>query len=165
MDESELDRNKHVKDLSETMQVSAPQPDLMHNTLLTVGFSPCQTWEWMYGQTPEFTHAISGDTPGFGPIVSQSDDLTSRPAANQVPILVSCFQTININSRHGMITSAELTVPPRNAAQAAHARALVAGLTGDRYGSLDETEKKLAGMTGEKKQDCGALVQWLRAKM
>lgn len=74
-------------------------------------------------------------------------------------------QTITINSKHGLITSAELTAAPAERAWAARAEELVAGLAGDRYGSLEGTQEVAERLGEGDREKAQALIDWLRREM
>ncbi len=74
-------------------------------------------------------------------------------------------QTVTINSKHGLITSAELTAPPEERAWAERARDLVANLEGDRYGSLEDVQTQAERLSGEGGEKTQALIDWLRREM
>lgn len=75
------------------------------------------------------------------------------------------MQTLTINSKHGLITSAELTAPPAERGWEERARDLVANLEGDRYGSLEGVTEKAGRLAGEEQEKTRALIEWLRREM
>lgn len=75
------------------------------------------------------------------------------------------LQTITVNSKHGIVTSAELTAAPKEREWAERARDLVANLEGDRYGSLEQVQEMAGMMTGEGGGKTQSLIDWLRREM
>ncbi|BGP22044.1 hypothetical protein JCM10295v2_000921 [Rhodotorula toruloides] len=99
-----------------------------------------KSWEWQYGQTPEFTHEITGSLD-FGSL------------------------TMSISSRHGLITSASLPAPPLALEWWQSASELCELLAGDRYESMEETAAAVRDREGEEGERLRVLVEWLRGEM
>ncbi|GAA6048019.1 hypothetical protein JCM3770_000151 [Rhodotorula araucariae] len=118
IDESELETNGYVREVVDELK----------------------SWDWQYGQTPEFTHEISGTFP-FGSM------------------------TLAIHSRHGVITSATLASPPRPLEWWRAASELCALLEGDRYGGMAKTLEAVQGMRGETRERIEVLLEWLKREM
>ncbi|TKA50120.1 hypothetical protein B0A53_06467, partial [Rhodotorula sp. CCFEE 5036] len=118
VDASEADRNEYVRAVVEELK----------------------SWEWQYGQTPEFTHVIAG-TLSLGPL------------------------EVTIQSRHGLITHAELTRAPPEDGRAA-ATELCELMVGDRYETLERTseavEKKGSARHRERMSE---MIEWLQREM
>ncbi|BGP53267.1 hypothetical protein JCM8202v2_000826 [Rhodotorula sphaerocarpa] len=120
IDQSEADRNSYVREVIEELK----------------------SWDWQYGQTPEFTHEIAGEL-SFGKLA------------------------VTIHSRHGVITSAELTRSPRALEAWRCATELCQLLVGDRYESLEGTRAAVSGGrgSGEKQAWMEESVAWLQQEM
>ncbi|GAA5933360.1 hypothetical protein JCM3775_000666 [Rhodotorula graminis] len=118
IDEGELDTNEYVRDVVDGLK----------------------SWDWQYGQTPEFTHEISGSFP-FGNM------------------------TLSINSRHGLISSASLSHPPRPLEWWRAATELCRLLEGDRYESVERTREAAARLRGDEGDKVRQLLEWLRGEM
>ncbi|GAA5914253.1 hypothetical protein JCM6882_003666 [Rhodosporidiobolus microsporus] len=118
VDESEVEKNDYVREVVEELK----------------------SWEWQYGQTPEFTHTISGSF-SWGSL------------------------TMDISSRHGLITSASLPTPPRPLEWWKSASELCQLLEGDRYETLEKTLETAGKRKGEEGERVRALVEWLRREM
>ncbi|BGP59397.1 hypothetical protein NBRC10512v2_000691 [Rhodotorula toruloides] len=99
-----------------------------------------KSWEWQYGQTPEFTHEITGWFD-FGSL------------------------TMSISSRHGLITSASLPSPPLDLEWWQSASELCEWLAGDRYESMDSTTQAAQERAGDEGERLRVLVAWLRGEM
>ncbi|BGP37091.1 hypothetical protein JCM10449v2_000995 [Rhodotorula kratochvilovae] len=99
-----------------------------------------KSWDWQYGQTPEFTHEISGSFP-FGSM------------------------TLSINSRHGLITTASLPAPPRPLEWWRTASTLCALLEGEQYESIEKVVRAVQEMKGEERERMEVLLEWLKRKM
>ncbi|GAA5894836.1 putative lipoate--protein ligase [Sporobolomyces salmoneus] len=96
-----------------------------------------KSWEWQYGNSPEFTHEITGNE-----------------------------MTISLRSRHGLITNATVATPPDDADLWSAASELCEILEGDRYGSIEKTREYLAGTKeGRYKELLDSVVNWLRKEM
>ncbi|GAA5832831.1 hypothetical protein JCM3766R1_007058 [Sporobolomyces carnicolor] len=74
-----------------------------------------KSWEWQYGNSPEFTHDLTGND-----------------------------MTISLRSRHGLITSASVSTPPDDADLWSAASEVCEVLEGDRYGTIEQTREYLA---------------------
>ncbi|KAK4333509.1 putative lipoate-protein ligase A [Rhodotorula toruloides] len=99
-----------------------------------------KSWEWQYGQTPEFTHEITGSFD-FGSL------------------------TMSISSRHGLITSASLPSPPLDLEWWQSASELCELLAGDRYESMEQTTQAVRERAGDEGERLRVLVEWLRGEM
>ncbi|GAA5924167.1 putative lipoate--protein ligase [Sporobolomyces koalae] len=98
-----------------------------------------KSWEWQYGNSPEFTHDIS------------TDDMT-----------------ISIRSRHGLITTATVSNPPTSTEMWAAASELCQLLEGDRYGTLERTRAYLdknRNETNQYNESIRKMLQWLQREM
>ncbi|GAA5984227.1 hypothetical protein JCM11641_005887 [Rhodosporidiobolus odoratus] len=118
VDESEAERNEYVKEVVEELK----------------------SWDWQYGQTPEFTHSLSGSFP-WGSMV------------------------LDISSRHGLITSASLPTPPKPLEWWKAASELCQLLESDRYETVERTVEKAAGKLGEEGERLSVLLEWLQREM
>ncbi|KPV76787.1 uncharacterized protein RHOBADRAFT_12541, partial [Rhodotorula graminis WP1] len=146
IDEGELDTNEYVRDVVDELK----------------------SWDWQYGQTPEFTHEISGSFP-FGNMVRpppslQSASAPSRPDRPLFP-RSPAPQTLSINSRHGLISSASLSHPPRPLEWWRAATELCRLLEGDRYESVERTREAAARLRGDEGDKVRQLLEWLRGEM
>ncbi|KDE05823.1 hypothetical protein MVLG_03767 [Microbotryum lychnidis-dioicae p1A1 Lamole] len=116
VDESEVERNEYVRGVIDELQ----------------------SWDWKYGQTPEFTHDVSGELP-FGPLA------------------------YHITSRHALITSCTITTSPLNADYYRAAQTVREIVQDLRYGSLDGVENKIPqGLKGKRVKE---VLKWLRGVM
>ncbi|SCZ91813.1 BZ3500_MvSof-1268-A1-R1_Chr5-3g08153 [Microbotryum saponariae] len=116
VDESEVERNDYARGVIDELQ----------------------SWDWKYGQTPEFTHDVSGEFP-FGPLA------------------------YHITSRHALITSCTITTSPSNADYYRAAQTVREIVQDLRYGSLDGVEGKIPqGLKGKRVEE---LLKWLRGVM
>ncbi|SCV72713.1 BQ2448_4250 [Microbotryum intermedium] len=116
VDESEVERNEYVRGVIDELQ----------------------SWDWKYGQTPEFTHDVSGEFP-FGQL------------------------SFHITSRHALITSCTITTPPLNVDFYRAAQTVCEVVQNLRYGSLDGVEDKVPqGLKGRRVDE---LLKWLRRVM
>ncbi|GAA5997015.1 putative lipoate--protein ligase [Rhodotorula paludigena] len=113
---------------------------LEHNEYVREVVDELKSWEWQYGQTPEFTHELSGTFP-FGSL------------------------TLSVNSKHGLITSASLSNPPRPLDWWRTASELCRLLEGDRYETLERTREALPRLKGEERERMETLVEWLQREM
>ncbi|GAA5960401.1 hypothetical protein JCM3765_007499 [Sporobolomyces pararoseus] len=96
-----------------------------------------KSWEWQYGNSPEFTHEITGND-----------------------------MTISLRSRHGLITTASVANPPDDADLWSAASELCEVLEGDRYGTIEKTREYLERASeGSYKQLLQKVVDWLRREM
>ncbi|GAA5857691.1 hypothetical protein JCM8547_004332 [Rhodosporidiobolus lusitaniae] len=118
VNEDEVERNPYVKEVVEELK----------------------SWDWQYGQTPEFTHSISGSFP-WGSL------------------------TLDISSRHGLITSCSLPLPPRPLEWWRAASELCGLLEGDRYERVERTVESVRGRKGEEGERVRELVEWVRGEM
>ncbi|BGP13163.1 hypothetical protein JCM10213v2_001082 [Rhodosporidiobolus nylandii] len=118
IDDSEAERNSYVREVVDELK----------------------SWDWQYGQTPEFTHSISGSFP-WGSL------------------------TMDITSRHGLIQSASLPTPPKPLDWWKAASKVCQILEGDRYETLEQTGQKLKELQGEEGEKVETLVEWLREEM
>ncbi|KAM0751615.1 Lipoyltransferase and lipoate-protein ligase [Meredithblackwellia eburnea MCA 4105] len=119
VDESELETNSYVQTVEAELR----------------------SWDWMYGQTPEFSHDITVRTPA-GPMV------------------------FVIKSRHARITSAELGTAVLEPSWRRAAEGLIRMLAGDRYGSLDDTRSRVEDILSESDRDrISTLVRLLQTEM
>lgn len=84
VDASEADRNEYVRAVVEELKVRVTSPGVSGGISRRITFPVCprtaQSWEWQYGQTPEFTHVISG-TLSFGPLVRFQACVVERKSA------------------------------------------------------------------------------------
>ncbi|GAA5858404.1 hypothetical protein JCM5353_003957 [Sporobolomyces roseus] len=96
-----------------------------------------ESWQWQYGQSPEFTHEMKG-----------------------------LEMTISIRSRHGLITSASVSDPPDDADLWSAASELCEVLEGDRYGSLEKTREYVEGSSqGSYRDSMSRVLDWLEREM
>ncbi|CEQ39111.1 SPOSA6832_00624 [Sporobolomyces salmonicolor] len=111
------------------------------NEYLSEVMEELESWDWMYGQTPEFTHDLVGS--------GAFDDLT-----------------LSIHSRHGLITSATISSPPSDATLWSAASELCQVLEGDRYGTMGRAKSYVESTpAGEAKTRLAELVGWLERAM
>ncbi|GAA6061099.1 hypothetical protein JCM10212_006130 [Sporobolomyces blumeae] len=100
-----------------------------------------KSWEWQYGQSPEFTHDVRG-FPG-------DSDLT-----------------ISIKSRHGVVTSATVSTPPDDADVWSQASEVCDVLEGDRYGTVEATRAYVeTSAPGAYRDGMQRIVDWLARAM
>ncbi|GAA5883256.1 hypothetical protein JCM3774_000647 [Rhodotorula dairenensis] len=126
VDGSEVDRNDYVRDVVDELK----------------------SWDWQYGQTPEFTHDMTRSL-SFGTV------------------------SIRIQSRHGMITSAEPTRREGSLSRGGDADVarvvsdVCALLVGDRYESLERTREAIDadGSGSERRERMREIVEWLQREM
>ncbi|TNY24189.1 Lipoyltransferase and lipoate-protein ligase [Rhodotorula diobovata] len=118
IDEGELESNSYVRGVVDELK----------------------SWDWQFGQTPEFTHDMSGSFP-FGDM------------------------TLSITSRHGLVTRASLARPPRPLEWWRAATELCRVLEGDRYGSVERTVETVSGLRGEEGERVRVLLEWLKREM
>ncbi|BGP29252.1 hypothetical protein JCM10296v2_000990 [Rhodotorula toruloides] len=118
VDESEARENEYVRDV----------------------VAELKSWDWQYGQTPEFTHEITGSFD-FGSL------------------------TMSVSSRHGLITSASLPSPPLDLDWWQSASELCELLAGDRYESMEQTAQAVRERAGDEGERLRVLVEWLRGEM
>lgn len=115
----------------------------------------------MYGQTPEFSHSITIPSPA-GPIVR----LFTAPPPFLPELTFFLFsQTYEVKSRHGLITSAELSTAPNQADWWRSAEAVSKVLEGDRYGSLEESRRVVGEIVGLKGGRARVLIKALQKEM
>lgn len=119
-----------------------------------------QSWEWQYGQTPEFTHEITGSFD-FGSLVGAL--LFAYGSPTKLTTFLS--QTLSIDSRHGLITSASVPSPPVARAWAHSASELCGLLAGDRYETMEQTTEAVRGRAGDEGERLRELLEWLRREM
>lgn len=119
VDASEADRNEYVRAVVEELK----------------------SWEWQYGQTPEFTHVISG-TLSLGSL------------------------EMTIQSRHGVITHVELTRAPRALDDWRAATELCELMVGDRYETLERTREAVEmGGSARHRERMSEMLEWLQREM
>ncbi|GAA6005214.1 hypothetical protein JCM10207_002900 [Rhodosporidiobolus poonsookiae] len=118
VDASEADRNSYVREVVDELK----------------------SWEWQYGQTPEFTHTLSGSFP-WGSL------------------------TLDLSSRHGLITSTSLSHPPRPLEWWKAASELCTLLEGERYETVEGVGEKAAKLRGEQGERVSELFEWVRGEM
>ncbi|KAJ3568815.1 hypothetical protein NP233_g5463 [Leucocoprinus birnbaumii] len=89
--------------------------DLLSIDYIKKGMSELPTWEWAYGQTPEFTYTVD-NTFSWGKIMAK------------------------LHSKHGLILSCTLNVTESHlsAEDAEHVFQLAKALEGQRYGFIDD---------------------------
>ncbi|KAL7282633.1 LOW QUALITY PROTEIN: hypothetical protein ACG7TL_004105 [Trametes sanguinea] len=104
------------------------------------------TWDWAFGQTPEFTYKIqksfSWGSTDFLDASYQSAELRSKHG-----IILSCTFTHSEHSDSSLLTGLEK---------------LAQGLEGERYGFVDESVAVFASSIDER---IGEVWQWLRTEM
>ena len=113
--------------------------------------SVLQSWDWAYGQTPEFTYTLKNSFE-WGNAVSSS--------SSSVEILTDILQFAKITSKHGIILSCDISVENMQGYELGH-DTICKALLGKKYGFVDnvEHERTTAGKHG---QDLWA---WLRPLM
>ncbi|OSD04531.1 Lipoyltransferase and lipoate-protein ligase [Trametes coccinea BRFM310] len=102
------------------------------------GMEQLKTWDWAFGQTPEFTYKIQK---------SFSWGSTSAELRSKHGIILSCTFTHSGNSDSSLLTGLEK---------------LAQGLEGERYGFVDESVAEFASSIDER---IGEVWQWLRTEM
>lgn len=120
-----------------------------------------QSWDWMYGQTPEFTHDLTGSFDEGDVVSFGARESPQKWASTDA---VSSLQTFNLKSRHALITSAEVVVYP-GTTLSEQASMLAKTLVGDRYGSLELAEEAVGKAVARDKEQLGELVDWLKREM
>ncbi|GAA6029899.1 hypothetical protein JCM8097_009160 [Rhodosporidiobolus ruineniae] len=118
VDESEAERNSYVREVVDELK----------------------SWEWQYGQTPEFTHELSGSF-SWGKL------------------------TLSLSSRHGLITSATLPSPPKPLAYWRAATTVCQLLEGERYETAEGAVEKAERMGGEEGEKVREVLEWVRGEM
>ncbi|GAA6008605.1 hypothetical protein JCM11491_003365 [Sporobolomyces phaffii] len=123
---SELDHAKFVRQVSTEFSNAygvsdeirrVDEDEIERNDYVRATIEELRSWEWQYGQSPEFTHEMAG-----------SD------------------MTISIRSRHGLITAATVSNPPDDADLWSAASEVCEALEGDRYGTIEKTRAYLDSM-------------------
>lgn len=116
---------------------------------LRAGYDELQSWEWTYGQTPEFTHLLRSST-------AASSDAAAAPTYALHRKRAEGFDwgsfTLELTSRGGLVTHARLSstrIPEAAYEQAL--RRLVGSLEGERYDVLATAPASGCG-TGEGSQ-------------
>ncbi|GJN87773.1 hypothetical protein Rhopal_000728-T1 [Rhodotorula paludigena] len=79
--------------------------------------------------------------------------------------VVDELKTLSVNSKHGLITSASLSDPPRPLDWWRTASELCRLLEGDRYETLERTREALLRLKGEDRERMETFVEWLRREM
>ncbi|OCH94300.1 Lipoyltransferase and lipoate-protein ligase [Obba rivulosa] len=124
--------------VDEKVQYIDDEGVMENNEYIQRGMAELPSWQWAYGQTPEFTYTIQQ--------TFEQGDITAR-----------------IQSKHGLILECKLelpeSVPP---AEATRLREVAERLAGQRYGFVGENVLGDAIKTDE---HCKAIWQWLKAKM
>jgi len=104
-------------------------------------YEELKSWEWVYGQTPEFTHRLENRF-GWGNLVAK------------------------IISKRGIIES--LTLVPGSAESILRDECdeLQGLMLGDRYGTIERTLEVLRGLRGQRRDDTmQQIVEWLFREM
>ncbi|KWU45844.1 Lipoyltransferase and lipoate-protein ligase [Rhodotorula sp. JG-1b] len=126
------------RDIKASLRVDASEAD--RNEYVRAVVEELKSWEWQYGQTPEFTHVIAG-TLSFGPL------------------------EMTIQSRHGLITHAELTRAPPEEWRVA-APELCELMVGDRYETLERTRETVEqGGPPQHRERMSEVIEWLQREM
>jgi lipoate-protein ligase A len=121
-----------------------------------------QSWDWQYGQTPEFTHSLSGSFP-FGSLVRlPSSGFFVHISSRSPP---SPSQDLTLASRHGLITSASLPSPVASPDWSNAANELCSLLEGEQYETVEGVAEKLEGKSGEEAEKLRLLVDWVKGEM
>lgn len=108
-------------------------------------YNELQTWDWQYGQTPEFTHRLSG-TFDWGDI------------------------SANVSSKHGRITSISLSHTPPLVSDDPHddvediCLRLSTDLVGSKYATLDDTAAPPLDMQRDERIR-NQILAWLKEEM
>jgi len=122
------DKIRHVEDSEDTRNV-----EYIRN-----GMAELPSWDWAYGQTPEFTHAVHHSFE-WGDLVAE------------------------IHSRHGIILSCVLTLPePIETSLARKLRAMAGRLEQQKYGFIDNSALGADMREDEVLRD---VWRWLRTEM
>ncbi|KAG9003338.1 Biotin/lipoate A/B protein ligase [Tulasnella sp. 427] len=109
-------------------------------------YEELQTWDWQYGQTPEFTHRLSG-TFAWGDI------------------------SADISSKHGRITSISLSHTPPLVSDDPYddvediCLRLATDLVGSKYATLDDMATSRSDMQERDQQIRKQLLAWLKVEM
>ncbi|CAO3586586.1 unnamed protein product [Absidia cylindrospora] len=105
------------------------------------------TWEWMYGQTPEFTHAMDNEFE-WGHV------------------------NVFLRSRHGVITESEMTTDSVSAHEVTVVSALSIALKGCRYSeraaqdAIDKISMEIPGLINEEnKAIADGIIAWMKNKL
>ncbi|SAM02354.1 hypothetical protein [Absidia glauca] len=105
------------------------------------------TWEWMYGQTPEFTHTLDNSFD-WGHV------------------------NLFLRSRHGLITEVEMTTDSTGANEVTLVSALSIALKGCRYSELagqdaiDKISADIPGLVNEGNKDIAdGIITWIQDKL
>ncbi|GAA5994821.1 hypothetical protein JCM5350_000901, partial [Sporobolomyces pararoseus] len=143
---SEIDHESFVeqvsKEFSKRYGVSGDikrvgEDEIEGNDYVRQTMEELKSWEWQYGNSPEFTHELTGND-----------------------------MTISLRSRHGLITTASVANPPDDADLWSAASELCEVLEGDRYGTIEKTREYLERASeGSYKRLLQKVVDWLRREM
>ena len=114
------------------MQIHRVVEHQVKEAKVTEGAKELFSWEWQYGQTPEFTNTIEGDL-SIGRVVSRLSSTSN---------LAETDQSVSVTSRHALITflSLGLSRPVLQGsfrARQDYLNALALTLVGKRYETLD----------------------------
>ena len=107
------------------------------------GLLKTQTWDWAFGQTPEFTYTME-HAFSWGRLVSDLRSTSSRSQLNL--ILPSCSQKTNVHSKHGIILSCSFDIVDLEdwgdvSKVRDHLDILERSLVGEKYGFLKDEAK------------------------
>lgn len=121
------------------------------------GVEELKSWEWQYGQTPEFENTIVGDLP-FGRVVCPAAGLWST-----VGRVLTGNQEVSLSARHAVMKSIEF----KNSEAQPTLDKLAALLIGLRYETLEGAEDAVIAtlQPGEEAEVATQTVQWLRQAM
>ncbi|KAI0776146.1 Lipoyltransferase and lipoate-protein ligase [Trametes elegans] len=131
-----VDAFRHEYDVKEEIHTVHDTDGARETEYIRHGMEEMKTWDWAFGQTPEFTYKIQKNF-AWGP-------------------------SVELRSKHGIILSCVVTHPEDvNSRIGTGLQDLAARLKGERYGSVGERVVTLAQSDGR----ISAFWQWLREEM